>query len=403
LLAKPSTYDSFIHNIAPVSTGAPETRMTPATLAKAFIVALGLLVGCLAGAHAQTLKIGVIAPLTGGGAPWGLAAAHAAKIVAAETNARGGLEVGGARYRVEVVAYDDQFKAADSVAAYNRLVNHDGVKFVIVYTRVESDDVVALTAAYSDKALDANTKRLFRIYSTPADYLPPFIAWLKDNYKERRVAIVNANDETGWNQDKLTDGAFRKGGYEVLVRELYERAQKDFQPLFTKIIALKPEIIDLGSTAPATAGLMVRQLRELGYMGLIVKTGGGAATEVVAAAGKAAAEGMVGILYIDPANDSYKRISAAFKEAVGQEPNEILLPTYDSITVLLRAIQRAGSVQDAGKVAASFAKALPMKSALGDTLTLGGKESFGADQQLMTTYYITVVKDGRAVAVGKAK
>jgi branched-chain amino acid transport system substrate-binding protein len=187
------------------------------------------------------------------------------------------------------------------------------------------------------------------------------------------------------------------------VRELYERAQKDFQPLFTKIIALKPEIIDLGSTAPATAGLMVRQLRELGYMGLIVKTGGGAATEVVAAAGKAAAEGMVGILYIDPANDSYKRISAAFKEAVGQEPNEILLPTYDSITVLLRAIQRAGSVQDAGKVAASFAKALPMKSALGDTLTLGGKESFGADQQLMTTYYITVVKDGRAVAVGKAK
>ena len=51
------------------------------------------------------------------------------------------------------------------------------MKFVIVYTspaalalkqRVESDDVVALTAAYSDKALDASTKRLFRIYSTPA-------------------------------------------------------------------------------------------------------------------------------------------------------------------------------------------------------------------------------------------
>ena len=386
--------------------------MTPATLAKAFIVALGLLVGGLAGAQAQTLKIGVIAPLTGGGAPWGLAAAQAAKIVAAETNARGGLEVGGAKYRVEVIAYDDQFKAADSVAAYNRLVNQDGVKFVIVYTspaalalkqRVESDDVVALTAAYSDKALDAGTKRLFRIYSTPADYLPSFVAWLKDNYKERRVAIVNANDETGWNQDKLTDGAFRKLGYEVLVRELYERTQKDFQPLFTKVIALKPEIIDFGSTAPATAGLMVRQLRELGYKGLIVKSGGGAATEVVAAAGKEAAEGMVGVLYIDPANDSYKRIAATFKEAVGQEPNEILLPTYDSITVLLRAIQSAGTVQDAGKVAASFAKALPMKSVLGDTLTLGGKASFGADQQLMTTYYVTVVKDGRAVAVGKAK
>ncbi|MBB3014068.1 hypothetical protein [Cupriavidus alkaliphilus] len=52
--------------------------MTPATLAKAFIVALGLQFGCQAGAHAQALKIGVIAPLTGGGAPWDLVAAHAA-------------------------------------------------------------------------------------------------------------------------------------------------------------------------------------------------------------------------------------------------------------------------------------------------------------------------------------
>ncbi|MBB3014067.1 hypothetical protein [Cupriavidus alkaliphilus] len=60
-------------------------------------------------------------------------------------------------------------------------------------------------------------------------------------------------------------------------------------------------------------------------------------------------------------------------------------------------------MQDAGKVAASFAKVLPMKSTPGDTLPLGGKQSFDTDQQLMTTYYVTVVKDGRAVAVGKAK
>lgn len=50
-------------------------------------------------ASAESQRIGVIAPLTGGGAPWGVAAAEAAKILAHETNAAGGPEVGGPRRR----------------------------------------------------------------------------------------------------------------------------------------------------------------------------------------------------------------------------------------------------------------------------------------------------------------
>lgn len=69
--------------------------------------------GLAAGAQAQTLKIGLIGPLTGPGAAWGYAA-------------KGGLEVGGKKHQVEIVAYDDQYKAAEAVAAYQRLAWRHG-------------------------------------------------------------------------------------------------------------------------------------------------------------------------------------------------------------------------------------------------------------------------------------
>lgn len=53
---------------------------------------------------AQTLKIGLIGPMTGPGAAWGFAAKGAMQTLASEANAKGGLEVGGKKYQVEIVA-----------------------------------------------------------------------------------------------------------------------------------------------------------------------------------------------------------------------------------------------------------------------------------------------------------
>lgn len=381
-------------------------------LAWSMTLALSLNGAMVTVVNAETLKIGVIAALTGGGAPWGTAAAQGPKILASEINSKGGLDVNGKKYHVEVIAYDDQYKAADAVAAYNRLVRQDGVKYVFIMAsagalalkqNVESDKVVALTSSYSAKAVDANSKYMFRMFSVAADYLPSLIEWMKNNYKERRIVTINPNDETGWDQAKLTERLFKQNGFQVLGQELYERTQKDFQPLLTKLIALKPELIDLGSTPPATAGLIVRQARELGYKGLFSKTGGAGPNEIIAAAGKDAAEGMISILYADRASEGYKRIASEYKKAVGQDPNEILVSFYDGANVLLQAIQKAGDVQDTSKVAAAFSKALPMPSVQGETLKLGGKATSGADQQIMSVMYIGVIRNGVPVVVGKAK
>jgi len=368
-------------------------------------------IALLAGAaQAQTLKIGLIGPLTGPGAPWGIAAVEAARLLAEEANAKGGLQVGTKKYKVEPVSYDDKYSSAESVAAYNRLVNQDGVKFMVIMTgaatmalkqNVEDDKVLALTSSYA-KALDKNTKYMYRLYSDPDQYVGSFAEWLKNNVKGRKVVTLNPNDETGWHVAEAAEKALKANGFEVH-KELFERSQKDFQPTLTKIMALKPDLIDLGSTSPATAGLVVRQARELGYDKLISKMGGPGPRDIVASAGTKAAEGTINMLYADPANPGYRRLADAYKKARGQEANEIMIPYYDGMNVMLQAIQQAGTVDDTAKVAAAFAKVLPMKSVQGDDLRLGGMANYGSNTEFLSVNYIGVIREGQPVVVGKTK
>lgn len=368
---------------------------------------------CTATARAETLKIGVIAALTGGGAPWGKATVGGIRLAADEVNARGGLLVGGKRYTVNVVAYDDKYAANESVAAYNRLVKQDGVRFVLLMSsagtmalrqNVEDDGVLALTSSYSKKALDASSKHMFRIYSTPTDYVPSLATWMREHLRERRVVILNPNDETGWDQTELCERVFKEKGFDVLGHELFERTVQDFQPVLTKLLALKPEIIEIGGTSPATAGLIVRQARELGYAGRFTKMGGAGPKDIVKTAGAKAAEGMIQMLYADPKNPGYQKIVTEYEATErGQEPNEIIVAFYDAARVLLRSIELAGTVSDTDKVAAAFNKALPMKSVQGDELRLGGKAMYGLDRQLMSTVYIGETRNGAPVVVGKAQ
>ena len=153
-----------------------------------FGLALGSLIaanyGCIGGppsAFAQdTLKLGVIGPMTGPGAQWGLAAAGGVQIAAKEMNDKGGLKVGDKTYRIEVIPYDEQYKAAVAISAMQRLVNQDGVKFVFgpvssagtlaVMDISKDTKTIGITGAYSSKALDPSNPYMFRVYSVASDF-----------------------------------------------------------------------------------------------------------------------------------------------------------------------------------------------------------------------------------------
>lgn len=150
--------------------------------ATALGVGIALYGSVLAGAGAETLKIGVIAPLSGPGAPWGMAMAEGAKILASTYNDEGGIDVGGTKYQIQVIAYDDEYKSPEAIAVYNRLVYQDGVKYLAIAAGsstmavkqyLEDDKIVGMTAGFVANELDPNSRYMYRMWGIPADYYPP--------------------------------------------------------------------------------------------------------------------------------------------------------------------------------------------------------------------------------------
>jgi branched-chain amino acid transport system substrate-binding protein len=104
-------------------------RRTMLQLAGAAAIAGALLSPAMAD---DVLKIGAVAPKTGplaGGAAvtqW-----PNVKLWAHDVNARGGLNVGSKKYKIEIIEYDDQTNPSETIKAVQRLVTQDGVDFVL--------------------------------------------------------------------------------------------------------------------------------------------------------------------------------------------------------------------------------------------------------------------------------
>jgi branched-chain amino acid transport system substrate-binding protein len=385
--------------------------MTKRTLAVLLSVA-GFTWAAAVQAQVDTLKIGVVSALSGPGSEWGLAQDGAAKIVAMELNAKGGLKVGNKTYKVEVISYDDQYKAALSVTAATRLIEQDKVKFVVgpmgsaalvaVKPLYENNKILAIIGAYTEKALDANTKYIFRGFPTQVEFAGPFVEWLKKNKPDLKTIVeLEPNDETGWSSQKVLKERYESAGYKYVGSELFERSLKDFQPLLTRILAAKPDIIELGTTPPSLTGLVIRQARELGFKGQFVKIGGGFdAPQIVAIAGKDFVEGFIYAASADNSTANYKNLESQYAKVLKPPMNEFVVYFYDDVRMLIDAIQTAGTVEDTDKVRTVLEKLTPYKGVQG-TIRWGGMKAYGSNHQILTPTFISMIKDGKGTIIGR--
>jgi branched-chain amino acid transport system substrate-binding protein len=359
----------------------------------------------------EVLKIGALGPLTGAGAAWGLGIDGGVKIAAAEVNARGGLKVGDTTYTLEVVSYDDQYKAAEAVTAINRLMGPDDVHFVFgpigsasllaIKPLTEREGALLFTGAWAADVLK-DSNYIFRVGPTTQEFAPYTVAWLKETKPElKRVATIAANDETGWNSQKIQVAAYTAGGFEVVSTEFFERSQNDFRAMLTKILAQNPDTIELDTVPPRTAGLMIRQARELGYQGAFTKFGGYDVEEIVKAAGAEYAEGVVGTTMAAPATETWNRLGEEFGKLHKAEMNDYVVMYYDAANLLFSSIEKAGTLDSDAVVAALEANA-PFDGSVG-TLTWGGGEAYGVDHQIYRSVVMVEIQGGKGVVIGEAK
>jgi len=367
----------------------------------------------IASAAEKTLTIGLLGPLSGGAASYGVELARGAEMKVDEINKAGGLKIGGDSYKIKLISYDHKAIAADAATAANKLVFQDKVKFIIgnavgatcnaVQTVTEPQKVLFAFVCWGTKNLGPDKPYSFRSMLSQWEVAEPFYRWIKEKHPTiKRVAIISPNDTSGLDTNTAVVKALKSLGFELVAEETYERGTKDFYPLLTKMMAQKPDMLDVAAAPPGEAALLVKQARELGFKGFKGWTAGTNPFNLIEVAGREAAEGVVTPVNINVKSDfvspAVRKFGEEYEKRYKELPGVIAVANYAAFDVFTKSMVDAQSVEPDKVLTAITAKA---HDTVWGKVVIGGKETYGIDRQFLYPLVISEVRDGKVVDVAQ--
>jgi len=358
----------------------------------------------------ETLKIGGIGPLSGGGTAWGLAVQRGVEMAIDEVNAQGGLKIGDKTYKPELVMYDDKYTATGGRTAAERLVNFDKVQFIVGPIGTPSAMAAApitnqaraimLSNGYAPEILKNGGKEAynFRAMNSNVEFGPAMVKWLKQNHPAvKKVALIVPNDATGQVVMPTLGQTYKENGYDVW-SEKYERGSKEFTPLLTRMMAQGVDLLDLNLNAPGEAGLLVKQARQIGFKGLIWQVGGPAIDEINDIAGPNA-EGFLSYDVFDFRDPHAQKFVDSYKKRWSGVINAQTPGWYNATRILFKAMQNAGTATDTDKVRAALQGLEGYDAGIYGPVVWGGEKAYGVNRQLLNRFWITQIKGGKPQTV----
>ena len=372
-------------------------------------VALAVVGAGPAPAAEKTLAIGLLGPLSGGAASYGVELQRGAEMRADEINKAGGLKIGGDVYKIKLVAYDHKAQAADAATATNKLVFQDKVKYIIgnavgatcnaAQTITEPNKVMFSFVCWGTANLAPEKPYSFRSMLSQWELAEPFYRWVKENHpRVKRVAVISPNDTSGKDTNTAVVKALKVLAFEVTADEYYERGTKDFYPVLTKLLAQKPDMIDVAAAPAGEAGLILKQAMELGFKGAKGWTAGTNPFTIIGVAGREAAEGVWSPANInvksEHVNSAVRKFGEAYEKRYGEVPGVIAVANFAAFDVFTQAMQRAGSVET-DRVLEVLTK--ERFETVWGPLVIGGKETYGIDRQFLYPLVISEVREGKIV------
>lgn len=311
--------------------------------------------------EAKTLVFGASVSLSGSGAMWGKGMKDVFTVVFEDINAAGGIIVGGQRYKIELKMYDHAFDPAKNLENIRRLVmvdkadclyTHGAAATVGVMPTIREFKKVTFHQAAGSKVLtEPGAEYMFRnMDGTPETILVGYKYFSKNAPEVKTVSLLYPDDETGWGDAANVQKYGGQFGLTILKPEYVARTTTDFYPVLTKVIATKPDMIDLDSWTPAATAAILKQARELGYKGKMFGHSMYSLSALVEAAGKDACEGfmytstLAGV--VDPATQTkeekalYDKLLARF----GSPVMENSFTAVQGVDLLVQAIEKAKSL-----------------------------------------------------------
>ncbi len=298
-------------------------------------------------------RIGVMDSVTGIGETYGRVAVEAKQLAVEEINAAGGVN----GHMLELIIEDSKCNAQDSITAYKKLTDVDGVKIILgpscsgamlgAAPLAEDDGVVIFSGLTTNPDIANAGDYIFRTALSDIQVGTDTgnVLWADGI---RRLATITEATDYAEGVRRTSVAQFEKRGGQVVSEERYNSDVTDFRTQLTKLLNEAPDALHIAAQSEFTAGTIVKQARELGYEGPIygeAVTAGATALEI---AGDAATGVKVISADIDPANNKGLEVLAKFRERYGY----ITLPwfiasAYDTVYIAAECLRQTNDDQDA--------------------------------------------------------
>ena len=338
------------------------------------------------------IVIGVIAPVTGSKAEQGQQFTEGAQVAVDEINADGGIN--GSTVRLEIL--DDQGQPNEAVAAAQKLASNGDVYAVIgpsstasssaAIPVLERAQLVAISPSASTPSL-VTDNQYFYIMSLPLSAYGPLVPQLAaERFGAQDLAIIHVKDDWGENVTTIAKEWAEANSVPVVAEANYTQGDRDFKAQLTALLDKDPDALIL-NTHYTEGALITRQARELGYDGPIVAQGTNVYPQFIELA-EEAAEGVVGwtdfLATLD--TEAVAKTVEKFQQAIGKEPLQYHVSTYDAVKILAQAIGQVGCDRSALSTAVAQTK---------DFAGLVGPMSFNAERLPEKELFWVEVKDGK--------
>ena len=230
-------------------------------------------------AENPVLKIGFVGVTSGPAAAWGTSNQRSMETRADWINETGGYDIGGTKYNIEIVPFDDQKDPKRAIAGMEQMAQA-GIHYVVgpnvddgaaaVRPVAEQNGIMYFPYAFPKELYTAPASNA--VLGMVANYQsgPAIYKYLMEKNGIKKVAFVAANESDPLSQRDSGSAAAKALGLEVVSDTVtYQVDTTDFTPVLTPVIQAAPDLLVLSGVSPANAPQLIRSAREMGYTGLI--------------------------------------------------------------------------------------------------------------------------------------
>lgn len=351
-------------------------------------------------AQPKELKVAILAPLSGPVPTFGVSTRDGALMAIDEWNAKGGV----LGMKIVPIVEDSQCTPDPAVNAANKVIDQDGVKFIIgevcskasipVSEIANAKGVIQISPTSTNVNVTVDSQGKVKPYIFRACFIDPFqgqvgakFAWEKLGAKKAFIMLDQANDYVKGLAEEF-EKAFTALGGEIVGKATYTAKDTDFSAILARVAEAKPDVVYLPDYYNVV-NLVTKQAKEKGINVPFVGGDGWDSADL----DLAAADGGYFTNHYSP--DDPRPEVQNFRKAYGEKykdengnpkvPDALAALAYDAANLLLEAINQAGTT-DTAKV----------KDALEKIKFNGvsGQITFDANHNPIKSAVILAVKDG---------